>query len=968
MERRDDLGYRVKSLARNLTRQAPRGTGPLRICLVTEELPGVGGSGGIGAAFNELALALSLGGAVVDLVHLPNSQPELSAVNEATARFAALGIKYTLLSLEEHVASSPTPQARAWAVFSHLADLDVPYDVIHFHDYKGLGFYALSARAQGARFQQTHMVVQLHGPSRWTLEANDEFWRHPDQIRIDHLERACIRMADHVVSPSSYMLRWLETNGYELPERRHVIKNAFAGLLRTAARFASVRPKLDGRLREIIFFGRHEARKGLAVFLDALQLAGPALAEGRVEVTFLGGLGQLAGLPSELVLAERAKGWQFPARLLPSFGRDQAAAYLASREGALVVVPSAVENSPYTVLEAAALGLPVLTSSEGGAPELLAPESRQLLTCRMEKRALAARLEALLRQGLPAPGLAESADEVERAWRGFHEELGSARPRAVRRGEERPRVVVGITHHERPDKLVEAILSFAAQTYDNLEIVVVDDGSSSPETLEALREVEVLLQRVGGRLIRRENGYLGAARNTVLRETQSEYVLFFDDDDLALPGLVESLVLAMRATGADAVSCLNAYMPEAERVQMGARSSLPRPSYFPTGGPLALAPFENVFGSAVALFRREALEKVGGYTELVGVGHEDYELYIRLVASGARLEVCPEVLFLYETGRPSMSSRTSVVANFQRCRRALEEAGLDARSRSDLLSFSMGPHVDWVTSERVRWSLQSSPHAALLVPLMSPGLPVAERLGRAADYAAASGNPVAEGLFRAALVSASPATQAEPGAFPAAYVAAGAARSAQPRTDLPQARVAHAIRVSLALGRTDEAWQALWGARDGVGASPGPELFSVAAAVLDKSEGGQARERAVRLLGLSSWRLVPPSREAASFFVKAGAAASDDAARRTGLALGFLRDEDAYLSSNPDVGLAVLSGEVPSGYSHFMMFGKGENRSGFGTFEETMRLYRRTGGGAVTIEAIMDEAHGLARERGKRVA
>nr|AIA92007.1 Glycos_transf_2 [uncultured Klebsiella sp.] len=85
-------------------------------------------------------------------------------------------------------------------------------------------------------------------------------------------------------------------------------------------------------------------------------------------------------------------------------------------------------------------------------------------------------------------------------------------------------MVLGITHYERPAKLLEAVMSAIRQSYRNLQIVVVDDGSSCPATLEALDKIEVILERAGGKLLRRENGYLGAARNTIAAATQSDYL------------------------------------------------------------------------------------------------------------------------------------------------------------------------------------------------------------------------------------------------------------------------------------------------------------------------------------------------------------------------------------------------------------------------------------------------------------
>ena len=265
----------------------------------------------------------------------------------------------------------------------------------------------------------------------------------------------------------------------------------------------------------------------------------------------------------------------------------------------------------------------------------------------------------------------------------------ACRPRRCRRCAS-PRVTFAITHHERPKKLVDAILSAVCQTYSNFEILVVDDGSKSEATLADLRHIEGLLDRVGGRLVRQENAYLGAARNTAVREATGEFICFLDDDDIAMPELVQTLVTAIVSMEADAVNCMNLFMEESVRSEVLARSDLAptKVHYVPLGGPLSLAPTENCLGAATAIFRRSALLEIGGYSEIKGVGHEDYELYLRLVQAGKRVSVVPMPLYYYEVGRPSMLSRTSLSRNFRRCFDVV-----DTRTNSDAWRDVVGLNV-----------------------------------------------------------------------------------------------------------------------------------------------------------------------------------------------------------------------------------------------------------------------------------
>ena len=64
--------------------------------------------------------------------------------------------------------------------------------------------------------------------------------------------------------------------------------------------------------KELVFFGRHEERKEIVLFCDALDLIGDCLASADILVTFLGGFGNVKGGYSALYLAKRSSRWKFP--------------------------------------------------------------------------------------------------------------------------------------------------------------------------------------------------------------------------------------------------------------------------------------------------------------------------------------------------------------------------------------------------------------------------------------------------------------------------------------------------------------------------------------------------------------------------------------------------------------------------------------------------------------------------------
>ena len=939
-------------------------TTALRICLVTEELAGVGSSGGIGAAFLELAQLLARRGMLVDVLYcpIPGSMTEADKPG-LSADFAGQGIKLGFLDAAQWVTEPLSYEKRSYAIARHLAGLETRYDVVHFHDYKGLGFFATSLKRQGLGLMTTRLVIQLHGPTRWTIDANQSFFVHEDQLKIDFMERRSIAQADCVVSPSAYLVRWLRDEGFELPTDTRVIKNVCSQLCESLQRVRALRPhvKTGRAATDIVFFARHEDRKGFAVFCDALSLIEDELAQAKVLVSFLGKFGTVDNQPSGVFLVDRCKDWRFPIRVRSGMARNEAAQYILSRPAPVVVIPSPVENSPYTVLESIMLGVPVISSLAGGGHELFAERDYAGL-CNITSAQLADKMRQALQSGLTVPVPSETSEEIDRQWIDLHAQCAVALDvrRADTQPDRHPLVTFAITHHERPKKLIDAILSAVCQTYSNFEILVVDDGSTSEEAVQALVQVEKLLRRVGGRLLRQTNAYLGAARNTALREARGEYICFLDDDDIARPELLQTLVTAIESTGAHAVNCLNIFMEESIRSEVLTRGdgSPTKVSYVPLGGPLSLAPTENCIGAATAIFRRAALLEIGGYSELQGVGHEDYELYLRLIQAGKQVQVAPLPLYYYEVGRPSMLSRTSMSRNFRRCFDVVDTRQ-NPEAWRDLTGLNVGKHVAVNAHNRQWWLYSLTKTAALRHRLLSGSMDRSITLRCLIDLAEAEGRPRLQAAFADDLAhgDASPLQVDDQEDLDLDAMLSQDPRSASLRDTLDPAMLA--LRLDLALGRHEDAARLLTQHLQTVRRVDKNVLDLVQQLLNESSHVG---------LPADVWKAFGTS-------LRSGRAAKDLAPVLTGAALkiALLAEESEraqfllaqalkpaeadYLCRHADVEAKVRSGEFGSALEHFVGFGKEEGRAGFALLHELDELAHKH----PVIRDILDDVMNAVR-------
>ncbi|PXW55526.1 glycosyltransferase involved in cell wall biosynthesis [Methylobacterium sp. B4] len=745
----------------------------MKIALVTEELANFSRSGGIGAAIFELAISLAKKNHEVDIHFYPTDH--VGSVQEAQNYFRNFAVNVIQIEGGKYVFNLSAAECRSYAVYRHLADYEVDYDFVHFHDYKGLGFFSCAAKHQRIDFKNTKLIVQLHGPTRWTVHANRALFSHIDQLKIDHLEKESIRLADHVVSPSAYLIEWLKNNDFTLPQNNcvHVIKNVYEHCERIARR-TNINYAETVKIKEIVFFGRHEARKGIVTFCNALDMIASKLEAQDITVSFVGGFGEINGRPSGVYLTERSKKWSFPFTFHVGMERSDAIQFLKDRKCSLVVIPSSAENSPYTVAEAIAAGCPILTSLDGGAKELIDAAQHKDTVVATEDTKIAQALLRLMHNGAPVPRFAEAPTAVAHKWNEFHSNLGEASQQQQQSSAKivNPKVVVGITHFNRPKKALAAIMSVLRQTYDNIELILVDDGSNSPDTIAALPHIKGLLSRVGGRFITRENGYLGAARNTIVKESESDYILFLDDDDILLPEAVETFVSVALATKSDITNCLNVFMDISVRntYELAPEEFVSKVSYVPSGGPLSVSHLSNAFGAATALIKRSLMEDLGGYTELKGVGYEDYEFYVRAAQAGANIQIVPRPLYLYEVGRPSMINSTSFMSNKLRVVEALDFSR-NLESWRDAIEVSAGAEAVTDQSNSWSWAISISPHRSLLQSIVATTGNISEHVKALTAYARAIDSPAAAAAWERSLIRTA-CTESTLAERPAASIAA----------------------------------------------------------------------------------------------------------------------------------------------------------------------------------------------------
>src|SRR5439155_14477963 len=362
-------------------------------------------------------------------------------------------------------------------------------------------------------------VVFCHGTRRYVadLSPNIAIGDLRTVIGVGVLEQASVELADVVVSPSAYLLDWMRSRGWELPDRTVVIPYFTRSEATGESPHVAGRPDA-GPIQRLVFFGRVDEKKGLKTFAAALNALEPERLQG-LELEFVGRTtATWTRARAEALLSEATKRALRRVAFETELDQHQALERL-SRPGTLAIMPSLQENSPNTVYECLEHGIPFIASDVGGVPELIAPDDRERVLFDPTAEGVAAALGRVLAGGtVPAPvSPAFDRGASSDAWTGV---VGLRPQRRTERGSEADaRVDVVVVPRDSQDALLRCVVALEDQSCRTFEVIVA------------------------------------GTRQAGLDQGSAPYVVFLDEEDVPDPDLLKTLLEARRATGADVVTC-----------------------------------------------------------------------------------------------------------------------------------------------------------------------------------------------------------------------------------------------------------------------------------------------------------------------------------------------------------------------------------------------------------------------------
>jgi hypothetical protein len=210
-------------------------------------------------------------------------------------------------------------------------------------------------------------------------------------------------------------------------------------------------------------------------------------------------------------------------------------------------------------------------------------------------------------------------------------------------GKSTPRVAVLMSVYNGAAHLREAVDSILAQSYENFELIVVDDGSTddTPAILGGYRDPRL-------RVLRQTNAGLTAALNSAFATTDCELIARQDADDVSAPGRLAAEVAFLDEHPEVGVVGCWAEVIDAQGERLGERRPLCLDADI-----AGVMPRENQFIHGSIMVRGDLLRSAGGYREAFRYA-QDYDLLLRLL-DGTRMANIGEILYRYRYGGGQLS-------------------------------------------------------------------------------------------------------------------------------------------------------------------------------------------------------------------------------------------------------------------------------------------------------------------------
>ena len=557
------------------------------------------------------------------------------------------------------------------------------FDVFIFAEWMANGFYTIRAKKILSEFSDQLIITVTHSPHDWELAGlNINDFDILEKEKRSYAEKYILENTDVLVSPSKHMFKWVEERGWKLSKRKLIIPYVYHKNFAENTLYEPDRSHL-------IFFGRLESRKGLEIFCKAFKMSYP---QNRVrKITFLGKMFIMGStmLSIDFLVGFKQQFSDLEIIIKSNLDTEQAKQYIRDTKG-LVIMPSLLDNFPYTVIECLREGFPFLASNVGGIPEMV------------DKRfTFEPTVEALSNIFLDLDKLAFdeqkplfSLKAAELAWQKLLSEYKVKKIKTKERKKSTPLVSVCIPYFNDEKYLPILLDSLAQNKYSNFEVIVADENSTDIPAIKTFEQERKKYNKANWnfyRQSRQKTLKTKDARNLAALKARGEYLIFIDPNNIAEVNMIEILVNSIVHSEVDCLTCQMTAFDEKEYFLKN--QFCIDHYYFPLGSCLKIGWIENIFGWTNFIVKKSIFKRLGGFEEKnYPKSYKSWEFLTKLSVQGFSLDVIPKPLYKHYSSKQGHKEFGYEKKYFDEISKVYVGDGLFSQRFADEIAYPLSQH------------------------------------------------------------------------------------------------------------------------------------------------------------------------------------------------------------------------------------------------------------------------------------
>jgi glycosyltransferase involved in cell wall biosynthesis len=497
------------------------------------------------------------------------------------------------------------------------------FDEINFIDIFGIGYHCIQAKKMGVSFKETNLYVQMFGPSQYRNEISEEWGNGGfEQLMVQYMERYCCQFCDKLISPTYSMLNWALNRKWVLCSNSEVIN--FLPVYRETLQYScNIHNKC------LIYCGELGKSGGLHLFINALiRLAASGNNKSIKKIFFIGEYKYVDYLPANEYIEKSLNKKDYDWEILGAINTNRLLE-IAIENCGIFVFPSISGINGEKIMTAVHNNLSMLVSDNESHREIFEKDSLFELAPMGLINAIISNKFAIKEKTLQLKDLKNESNKKTN--------------NTLNKNEDFPLVSIITAYYNHGKYIDMARKSIDEQDYDNIEWILIDDGSTDEVSLKILDNYRKEFKHKNYQIIRKENEGPSIARNYGANLARGDLLLFMDSDNVAKPDMVSKFVRSIKNSNYDCVTCyFEQFLGEGE---VNAKS-LNGITYALLGPSLEIGVFDNCFGDTNFIIKKSTFDEVGGFLHQ-RVVTEDWHILSKVALRGFKIDVIPESLFWY---------------------------------------------------------------------------------------------------------------------------------------------------------------------------------------------------------------------------------------------------------------------------------------------------------------------------------